>query len=90
MKLVELLDVASAGYDDEFLKMYYTRKGTIKRKDFGDGLARFIVTEIAETFDDGSPDEAQLGEAIRVMENAKRDIEGVINTLEEACTRKGT
>jgi hypothetical protein len=88
MTLVQLLDKASEGYDVEgTLAMYYhPQTGELKRgrtmAKFGDGLARFVVVELAETFDPDASKTEQVAEAVRVMENAKREIEGVLNSLE--------
>jgi len=81
MKLVDLLNKASAGYDDDFLSEYFdTDTGDLK-EGHGDTLAEFIVVELTETFDSDGDDEDQMSEAVRVMERAKRDLEDVITAL---------
>ena len=47
----------------------------------GDGLAGFIVTELAETFDEKATDEDQLAEAARAMNRARLDLDNVIAAL---------
>ena len=85
MRLVQLLNKANEGYDDHFLSEYFHPKtGKFNRKAEGDGLARFIVIEISETFDAESTDLQQVDEAIRVMEQARDDIRGVLRVLRTA------
>ena len=82
MNVKEILDIANSGYPDGFLSEHYTSKGTLKRYDIGDGLARFIVSEIIQTYDDGSSDKEQLEHALHVMRNGERDINYVCNAIE--------
>jgi hypothetical protein len=84
MTLVQLLNKANEGYDDHFLSEYFHPKTGKFRKAEGDGLARFIVIEISETFDAESTDLQQVDEAIRVMEQARDDIRGVLRVLRTA------
>jgi len=92
MRLKELLDTANEGYsggDGGILTLteYYTKRGTVKyRARGGDTLAKFVVVEIAETYDEGCTTEEQFREAIRVMEAAERDIGDVVAALCEAQT----
>jgi hypothetical protein len=84
MTLVQLLNKANEGYDDHFLSEYFHPKTGKFHKAEGDGLARFIVIEISETFDAESTDLQQVDEAIRVMEQARDDIRGVLRVLRTA------
>ena len=85
MTLVQLLNKANEGYDDHFLSEYFHPKtGKFNRKAEGDGLARFIVIEISETFDAESADLQHVDEAIRVMEQARDDIRRVLRVLRTA------
>jgi hypothetical protein len=81
MTLVQLLNKANEGYDDHFLSEYFHPKTGKLRKAEGDGLARFIVIEISETFDAEGTDLQQVDEAIRVMVQAQVDIRGVLRFL---------
>lgn len=54
----------------------------VTREDIGDGLFKFIVTEIVEA------GEGKITGAILVMEQAKRDIDAVLLALQEALIRK--
>ena len=82
MTLVQLLNKANEGYEDHFLsEFYHPKTGKFNRKAEGDGLARFIVIEISETFDAEAADLQQVDEAIRVMVQAKEDIRGVLRVL---------
>ena len=58
MKLIELIQKASDAYDsDGWVMRYYMH--TDDEPLTGDGLAQFIATELAETFDEDSSDEEQ-------------------------------
>jgi len=82
MTLVQLLNKANEGYEDHFLsEFYHPKTGKFNRKAEGDGLARFIVIEISETFDAEATDLQQVDEAIRVMTQARDDIRGVLRAL---------
>jgi hypothetical protein len=88
LTLLQILNKANKGYDEEgtLATYYYAKTGHLKPPavmvKLGDGLARFVVVEIAETFDPDASESEQSTEAIRVMESAKRQIEGVIYALE--------
>jgi hypothetical protein len=82
MTLLELLSYANAGYPDGYLATYYdTQTGTPLFRRNGDTLAAFIVYELAETYDKDASDEDQVREAERVLMNAQRDLENVINSI---------
>jgi len=81
LTLKEILDLANKGYPDGFLEGFYDENGKFKDPVPGDGLARFVVLEIGETFDPDDPKDVQLKAAIGVMEAAVRDLEGVIEAL---------
>jgi len=81
LTLKEILDLANKGYPDGFLEGFYDGNGKFKDPIPGDGLARFVVLEIGETFDPDDPKDVQLKAAIGVMEAAVRDLEGVIEAL---------
>jgi hypothetical protein len=80
----QLFDIANAGYPDGFLSNYYTRSGGIKKGRYGDTLADFVIKELADTFTTEATRAEQLTEAIRVMNSAIRDINGVIDALNDA------
>lgn len=82
MSVRELLDKANRGYPDGFLSEYYNTKGNF-REGRGDTLAEFIVVELIETFDPDATEDEQLDEAVRAMERAREDIEGVIRALRD-------
>jgi len=77
MNLKDLIKIANKGYSDDLIIEYF--EDPVRPSE--DGLAEFIVNELTDTFDPESPDEMQLHEAVRVMEMACVDIEGVINSL---------
>lgn len=81
MRSVELLNKANMGYPDGFLSTYYDEKTGKLIEGSGDDLAKFIVIELQETFDENLSDEEQINEANRVLEKAKQDIDDVIVAL---------
>lgn len=83
LTLVQLLEAANSVYPDGQLSWYFdeTTGAPINNPDGGDTLALFIVLELAETFDKNAERAAQLGEAIRVMERAASDVNGVVAAL---------
>lgn len=86
MTLLELLNLANKGYPDGGVATYYDEATgeCLPEADLGmgDTLAEFIVIELSETFDLDAEEEAQIAEAIRVMQRAGDDITDVINSLE--------
>ena len=82
MQLVDLLNRANNGYDDGYLENYFDSQTGEFVQGKGDTLAEFIVIELQETFEPKAPDEAQIDEAVRVMDMARRDIESVIQSLQ--------
>jgi len=85
MQIKELLDLANKGYDDGFLSEYYDDEGKLK-EGFGDGLARFIVVELMETFDSDASEEEQRSTAMAAMDMARRDIEAVHTALHRGAS----
>ena len=77
----ELLDRANRGYPDGYLSEYYTKNGEVRRRGSGDGLARFIVTELVDTHDPELAEEEQVDEAVHVLERARDEVQGTIDAL---------
>jgi uncharacterized protein YqgQ len=85
MKLVELQELASKGYDGFGMGDYFDHT-TGEPTDWhtGDSLEWFMAIEIAETYDSDATDEQQYDEAIRVLESGQRDLQGAITELYHA------
>lgn len=81
LTLIELLKMANRGYPDGFLSEYYDNTGKHRVGD-GDTLAKFIVLELRDTFDADTTRDEQIEEAHRVLNNAIRDLEGVIQAIQ--------
>ena len=81
MKMVDLLNLANSKYPDGFLSEYYDEQGQLKDGS-GDTLAKFIVSEIQDTYNQEASDAEQVAEAARVLETARRELRGVIEVLE--------
>ena len=83
LTLVEILNIASRGYTDDFLKEYYNEEtGEINRDGSGDTLAEFIVLEIKDTFDASLSKTEQLDEVCRVLRRAMSDLQRVIEAVQ--------
>lgn len=79
MTLVELMNAASRGYPLEEIYDHETGKYVPGRH--GDPLAEFVVIEIADTYDPQATTEEQIGQAIKKIGNAQRELAGVVNKL---------
>ena len=94
MTLIALIEQASRGYEKGIPESPLTEQchpdGTpltlaeYEAHGCGDTLARFVVVELAETFDADAPDDAQLAEAARVVSNARRHLDNVLAVLGHA------
>ena len=87
MKLDRLIKIASSGYDDGCVEMYYLEPDG----KHGDLLAKFIAVELKETFRENASDVDQFDRAIGTLSKAKRDLEDVVEVLLEnrRCKTKG-
>ena len=82
LTLAGLLNMANEGYSDGYLSEYFDTETGEPRDGEGDTLAKFIVLELKDTFDPDATREEQIEEARRVLNNAIRDIEQVIQALQ--------
>ena len=81
----ELLDLMNEGYPDGFMASYYDGRGEaipLSGDMLGDGLARFLVGEASDLFEEDSTPEANKQRIVQALLNAIRDIESVIQKLE--------
>jgi len=87
VKLAQLVEAANRKYPDQYLSQYFdVAREKFLTRGCGDGLARFIVVEIRETFDPSATDEVQVAEAIRVLEQAQTDLDSSLRGLRELRT----
>ena len=87
MKIDEIIAITNQSYPDGMIAQYWDEKkhrplGVQAARNVGDGLARFIVQELFETFDAEASDGDQITEAIRVMDSARREIDQIIGAFE--------
>ena len=73
MTLREIIELIDSAYPDGLLLAYHDSP----HEDHGDGLAHFIVAEIADTYDDTATENCQLETALRVMNMAAAEIGAV-------------
>jgi hypothetical protein len=91
MTLIDLIRRASAGYEEGVPESPLTWQvrpdGTplapaeYEAGGCEDALARFLVAEIAETYDPDAGDEAQLAGAAGVISNARRNLDNILHAL---------
>lgn len=84
MTLIELFNIANSGYPEDYLREYYDDNGN-KKEGSGDTLAEFIVGQLIEVYWDElakKTDAEQLSRAIRVLDLARDDLDGVIEILQ--------
>jgi hypothetical protein len=80
--LVELLNMANKGYPDEYLSEYYDTLTGERRQGEGDSLAKYIVTELSETFDPDATRTQQIDQACHALNNVIADLERVVEAIE--------
>ena len=84
MRLPQLVEAAGRFYPEDFVTRHFDPvRERVRRLRAGDTLAELIVAELVETYEPASTDEAQVAEAIRVLEQAKRDLESSLRGLRE-------
>lgn len=83
MKLTKLINIADKAYPDGLVGLYYRNP----HRTHGDGMARFIATELSETFDPEETDLQQLERATHLLRVATRECEAVADALQEAFNK---
>ena len=83
MTLQELINVADEAYPDGKIGEYHSDPS----ENWGDGLARFIVNELGETFSPEDSSEAQLATAAAAMETAASELHRMIIAMIAAASR---
>ncbi len=84
MRLHQLVEAAGKCYPEEFVTRHFDPvRERVRRLRAGDTLAGFIVAELLETYEPESADQEQVAEAIRVLEQAKTDLESSLRGLRE-------
>lgn len=82
MTLDEIITIADEAYPDGLVGMWHAGSEP------GDTLAKFIAVELKDTYYSGASSEAQLREALRVMETARDQLNDVIAALEDAYDQR--
>lgn len=91
MKLIEVLEVADKAYSKEgilSLRGFYKKDGQPNMRAKGDGLAKFICIEIAETYDKDATDEDQLTQAADAIRSARNQLDEVESALISASVEE--
>ena len=90
--LLQLLNKASEGYGDGIMSAMYDQNtgkplSPSKQIKQGDGLAMFVVNELADTYSEDSTDEEIVSEAIRLIDSAMRELRSTQRAID--MLRKG-
>lgn len=80
MTLDALISIVDKYYDDGLIMAYY-KADEETTKTLGDGLARFIVAELIDTFEPDQDDHDQLSEACRILQVAQEQLRTVVFEL---------
>lgn len=83
MKLETIIAMASSAYPDDLIQQIYKAKTTTQKDALGDGLAKFIASELSETYDKKAPLEKQLYEACNAMDRVAREVHAVREILQD-------
>lgn len=84
MTLNMLISRAASVYPEAYVLQYWDLEKQEPRLNpiGGDTLALFIAQEIAETYDPGSAESAQIAVAVKVMRSAADDLNAVAFAIE--------
>ena len=82
MQLHKIMEIIHPAYPDEETRLCWDQKRKRPCRGTGDGLALFIVSEIADTYDESASDHEQTEEAIRVLQRARHELFDIIAALE--------
>lgn len=89
MELNKLMEIANDVYPDGLIGQYWNNgNGMPDVVELGDGLARFVAMEIAETFDPDLKSSEQLEEAANCVGRAASELESVAEALHAARITK--
>ena len=81
MQLHEIMEIIHPAYPDEETRLCWNAKSKRPCNGAGDGLATFIVREIADTYDESASDHEQIDEAIRVLQRARFELQALVEAL---------
>ena len=86
MTFPELIKLVDKGwYEENGITSLLDQNGEIDETNVEDDtLALFIAKELKDTFDDDSDDENQVLDAITALDAARRDLDKIIDALENA------
>ena len=82
MELNDLMAIVHRAYPDGETRLCWNARAQRARAGRGDTLAEFVAREIAETFEAGATDRAQLADAVLAMHKAQGELDAVAKALE--------
>jgi hypothetical protein len=78
----DIMDIVHRSYDsDEITRSYWNATSRRPKRGSGDTLAKFVVEEIYETYDDDATNVDKFKEAERVMRSAARQLNTVADAI---------
>ena len=90
MTLNQLVCRAASAYPDAFVLEYWDagKEEPKPNPSGGDTLAEFIARELYDTFDPDAGDDEQLAAAVKAMQSAADDLQGVAHALANICRER--
>lgn len=77
MTLDRIIDMIDPAYEDGLIRAYFEEPDVAH----GDGLAKFIVDELRETYDETAPEQVQLDQAFGALTSALKQLWAVRDAL---------
>lgn len=81
MNINDIMEVVHQAYPDGFTREYWNTKKSRPKRGSGDTLAAFVVIEVAEVISEHDTDEDKLLSAMRALDTASRELDGVVCAL---------
>ncbi|HEY3320161.1 MAG TPA: hypothetical protein VGP72_06835 [Planctomycetota bacterium] len=87
MTLNEIVEIADKVYPDSMIDQNFDKRTqSLAAASKGDSLARFIVSELVETYAKDATDHVQASQALRVMEKAVQELTAVRDAFRPAVS----
>jgi len=77
LSVANLIDAADDAYGDGLIRSYFDEP----EGQHGDTLAKFITSELQDTYEEGQGSQVIIDEAVRAMDTAIRDVSSVRDAL---------
>ena len=89
MTLNQLVCRAAMAYPEAaIIDCWDTQREKPKKHDGGDTLALFVARELKDTFDPAADDATQVATAVRAIQTAVDELQGVAHALSDLAVRR--